>query len=548
MDEEVDIRKQNTGHVPGHKDTTEGHDAVLIFDTTLRDGEQAAGTSLTPQEKLTIARQLDKLGVDIIEAGFPISSPGDFEAVQLIASEVRRPIICGLAHCRPAAIDRAWEAVQGAARPRIHVFLSASDIQLAHMLKKSRQEALELARDMVARAKSYTDDVEFSPMDATRAERGFVHQLLEAVIDAGATTVNIADTVGYSTVNEFAELIQGIFDNVPNIRRACVSVHCHDDLGLAVANSLEAVRLGARQIECTVNGIGERAGNAALEEVVMALRTREDVFGLKTNVDTTQIFQTSRLVSDLTGFSVQANKAIVGANAFRHQSGIHQDGMVKEASTYEIMDPRSVGISASSLVLGKLSGKHAFRERLGELGFTLTDDALSHAFRAFKDLADKKREIADRDLVSLVSEELRQETQVYKLDHVDVSCGDHSLHSAAVRLIGPDGTVLSDAALGTGPVDAVYKVINRIVGIPNTLVEFNINANTEGFDAIGEVLIRIESDGGLYTGRGASTDIVVAAAKAYMNALNRLILSRQLREETDAHDESAARGVQQEAA
>ena len=528
MDEEVDIRKHIPGRAPGHRNTAVASPrTMLIFDTTLRDGEQAAGTSLTPQEKLTIARQLDKLGVDIVEAGFPISSPGDFEAVQLIAREVRRPIVCGLAHCRPTAIDRAWEAVQEAAHPRIHVFLSASDIQLAHMLKKSRMEALDLAREMTARAKGYTHDVEFSPMDATRAEPEFLYQLLEAVIDAGAVTVNIADTVGYSTVNEFATLIQGVFDNVPNIGKACVSVHCHDDLGLAVANSVEAVRLGARQVECTINGIGERAGNAALEEVVMVLRTREDVFGLTTNIDTTQIFQTSRMVSDLTGFLVQPNKAIVGGNAFRHQSGIHQDGMVKESSTYEIMDPRAVGIPASSLVLGKLSGKHAFRERLAELGFTLSDEALTHAFRAFKDLADKKREIADRDLISLVGEELRQETQVYKLDHVDVSCGDHSLHTAAVRLIGPDGAVLADAALGTGPVDAVYKVINRIVDIPNKLVEFTINANTEGFDAIGEVLIRIESDGGLYTGRGASTDIVVAAAKAYMNALNRLILSRQ---------------------
>jgi 2-isopropylmalate synthase len=542
LDEEVDIRKHTPGHEPGHRNTAVASPAtVLIFDTTLRDGEQAAGTSLTPQEKLTIARQLDKLGVDIIEAGFPISSPGDFEAVQLIAREVRRPIVCGLAHCRPAAIDRAWEAVQEAAHPRIHVFLSASDIQLAHMLKKSRIEALDLAREMTARAKGYTDDVEFSPMDATRAEPEFLYQLLEAVIDAGAVTVNIADTVGYSTVNEFAALIQGIFDNVPNIGKACVSVHCHDDLGLAVANSVEAVRLGARQVECTINGIGERAGNAALEEVVMVLRTREDVFGLKTNIDTTQIFQTSRMVSDLTGFLVQPNKAIVGGNAFRHQSGIHQDGMVKESSTYEIMDPRTVGIPASSLVMGKLSGKHAFRERLAELGFALSDEALAHAFRAFKDLADKKREIGDRDLISLVSEELRQETQVFKLDHVDVSCGDHSLHTAAVRLIGPDGTVLADAALGTGPVDAVYKVINRIVDIPNKLVEFTINANTEGFDAIGEVLIRIESDGGLYTGRGASTDIVVAAAKAYMNALNRLLLSRQ--HATGENTESGVRGA-----
>ncbi len=527
MDEEVDIRHDSGDHVSDRQAARDAHDRVIIFDTTLRDGEQAAGTSLTPQEKLTIARQLDKLGVDVIEAGFPISSPGDFEAVQLIASEIRRPIICGLAHCRPAAVDRAWEAVQGAEHPRIHIFLSASDIQLAHMLKKSRQEALEIAREMTVRAKSYTEDVEFSPMDATRAEPSFLHALLEAVIDAGATTVNIADTVGYSTVDEFRGLIQGIMDNVPNIRNACVSIHCHDDLGLAVANSLEAVRLGARQVECTVNGIGERAGNAALEEVVMGLKVRHDLFELETGIDTTQIYKTSRIVSELTGFVVQPNKAIVGGNAFRHQSGIHQDGMVKEATTYEIMDPRTVGIPASSLVLGKLSGKHAFRERLAELGFALSEEALGHAFKAFKELADKKREITDRDLESLVSEELRMETQVYKLDHVDVSCGDHSLHSAAVRLTGPSGESLADAALGTGPVDAVYKVINRIMGIPNTLVEFNINANTEGFDAIGEVLIRIESDGRMYTGRGASTDIVVASAKAYMNALNRLILTKQ---------------------
>ncbi len=528
MDEEVDITRERCGQEPPPSPVLRSvPDTVIIFDTTLRDGEQAAGTSLTAKEKLTIARQLDTLGVDVIEAGFPISSPGDFEAVQLIAREVRRPVICALAHCRPAAIDRAWEALREAPHPRIHVFLSASDVQLAHMLKKSRQEALELAREMVARAKTYTDDVEFSPMDATRAEPEFLNQLLAAVIDAGAVTVNIADTVGYSTVNEFSSLIHGITKNVANIDSACISVHCHDDLGLAVANSLEAVRMGARQVECTINGIGERAGNAALEEIVMALRTRADTFSVATNIDTTQLYKTSRSVSDLTGFLVQSNKAIVGANAFRHQSGIHQDGMVKESSTYEIMDPRSVGIPASSLVLGKLSGKHAFRERLAELGFSLSDEALSHSFQAFKELADKKREIRDRDLISLVSEELRQETQVYRLDHVDVSCGDHSLHSAAVRLIGPEGQILADAALGTGPVDAVYQVINRIIGIPNTLVEFSINANTEGFDAIGEVLIRIESEGGLYTGRGASTDIVVASAKAYMNALNRLILSRQ---------------------
>jgi 2-isopropylmalate synthase len=347
------------------------------------------------------------------------------------------------------------------------------------------------------------------------------------VIAAGATTVNIPDTVGYATPQEFGELIQGIFANVPNIHKAIVSVHCHNDLGLAVANSLEALRMGVRQVECTVNGIGERAGNASLEEIVMALRTRQDFFNLATNIDTTQIYKTSRLVSELSGFPVQPNKAIVGANAFRHQSGIHQDGVIKKAITYEIMDPRSVGVPASSLVLSKLSGKHAFRERLSELGYTLSEEALNHAFQGFKELADKKGKITDRDIESLIAEELRVTTEVYHLDYIGVSCGNHSLPTATVKLIGPDGQTLADAALGTGPVDAVYKAINRIVGIPNKLTEFTIKSVTEGIDAIGEVLIRIESDGVTYTGRGADTDIVVASAKAYMNALNRLLATRK---------------------
>jgi len=501
-------------------------DRVIIFDTTLRDGEQAAGASLNAQEKLEIAKQLDRLGVDVIEAGFPISSPGDFEAVQLISMEVRRPIICALSHANAVAVDRAWQAIKEAAHPRIHVFLSASDIHLLYQLNKSREEILELAQKMVARAKSYVDDVEFSPMDASRTEPAYLYHILEAAIDAGATTVNIPDTVGYATPQEFGSLIQGILVEVPNIHKAVISIHCHNDLGLAVANSLEAIRNGARQVECTINGIGERAGNASLEEIVMALKTRQDSFNLTTNVDTTQIYRTSRLVSELTGFAIQLNKAIVGANAFRHQSGIHQDGLIKKAITYEIMNPKSVGIPASSLVLSKLSGKHAFKERLIELGHTLSEEALSRAFQSFKGLADKKKEITDRDIESLVAEELRAATEVYHLDHVEVSCGDHSLPTATVRLIGPDGHSLADAALGTGPVDAVYKAINRIVGIPNKLTEFTIKSITEGIDAIGEVLIRIESDGITYTGRGASTDIIVASAKAYMNALNRLLAKK----------------------
>jgi len=501
-------------------------DKVIIFDTTLRDGEQAAGASLNAQEKLEIAKQLDRLGVDVIEAGFPISSPGDFEAVQLISREVRPPIICALSHANAVAVDTAWQAIKEAAHPRIHVFLSASDIHLLYQLNKSREEILEMAQKMVAQAKSYVDDVEFSPMDASRTESSYLYHILEAAIDAGATTVNIPDTVGYATPEEFGSLIQGILVNVPNIYKAIISIHCHNDLGLAVANSLEAIRNGARQVECTINGIGERAGNASLEEIVMALKTRQDSFNLTTNVDTTQIYKTSRLVSELTGFPIQPNKAIVGANAFRHQSGIHQDGLIKKAITYEIMNPRSVGIPASSLVLSKLSGKHAFKERLIELGYTLSEAALSRAFQSFKGLADKKKEITDRDIESLIAEELRTTAEIYHLDHVEVSCGDHSLPTATVRLIGPDGRSLADAALGTGPVDAVYKAINRIVGIPNKLTEFTVKSVTEGIDAIGEVLIRIESEGITYTGRGASTDIIVASAKAYMNALNRLLAKK----------------------
>ncbi len=500
---------------------------VIIFDTTLRDGEQAAGTSLNLSEKLEIARQLDKLGVDVIEAGFPASSIGDFEAVRLVARELKRPTVCALSLASIEGVDRAWEAVKEAEHPRIHVFLSASDIHLAHQLKKSRDEALKMSRETVTRARSHLDDVEFSPMDASRADPAYLYQILEAVIEAGATTVNIPDTVGYATPQEFGSLVQGILDNVPNIGKAVVSVHCHDDLGLAVANSLEAVRVGARQVECTVNGIGERAGNASMEEIVMALKTRRDFFELSTNIDTAQIYRTSRLVSELTGFPVQPNKAIVGANAFRHQSGIHQDGLLKKSITYEIMDPRWVGIPSSSLVLSKVSGRHAFKERLSELGHTLSEEDLNRAFQGFKELADKKKDITDRDIESLVAEELRTVTEVYHLDHVEVSCGDHNIPTATVRLIGPDGQSLADAALGTGPVDAVYKAINRIVGIPNKLTEFTVKSITEGIDAIGEVLIRIESDGVTYTGRGAATDIIVSSAKAYMNALNRLLVAKK---------------------
>ncbi len=503
-------------------------DRVIIFDTTLRDGEQAAGGRMNIGEKLEIAKQLELLGVDVIEAGFPISSPSDFEAVKTIAQEVRKPSICALARALPQDIDRAWEAIKEATHPRIHTFISASDIHLVYQLKKSREEVLEMVRSMVTRAKKYVTDVEFSPMDASRTEPDYLYQILKEAIVAGASTVNIPDTVGYAIPAEFGRLIEGITQNVPNIDKAVISVHCHNDLGLAVANSLEAIKHGARQVECTINGIGERAGNASLEEIVMALKTRDDFFGLTTGIDTTQIYKTSRRVSEVTGFVVQPNKAIVGDNAFRHQSGIHQDGVIKMAVTYEIMDPRTVGIPASSLVMGKLSGRHALKERLAELGYSLTDEDLGRIFTAFKELADKKKEVTDKDIESLVAEEKRTVTEFYHLDRLQVTCGDRGIPTASIRLIAPDGEAKADAALGTGPVDAVYQAINRIVGVPNKLTEFTVKSVTEGIDAIGEVLIRIESEGITYTGRGADTDIIVASAKAYMNALNRLLSAKKV--------------------
>ena len=500
-------------------------DKVIIFDTTLRDGEQAAGGTLNVQEKLEIARALEKLRVDYIEAGFPASSPGDFEAVNSISHEIKNSGICALTHANLKAVDRAWEAVRDAVRPRIHIFLSASDIHIVHQLRKSREEILQMARENVAHAKKYLSDIEFSPMDASRTDPKYLYQILEAVIDAGATTVNIPDTVGYAVPQEYGELIEGILQNVPNIHKAVVSVHCHDDLGLAVANSLEAIRRGARQVECTINGIGERAGNASLEEIVMNIKVRSDHFQVYTDIDTTRLYPTSRLVSDLTGFPVQPNKAIVGANAFRHESGIHQDGVLKLASTYEIIDPKTVGVPSNTLVLGKLSGRHAFNQRLQELGYNLDEDSLNRTFAAFKELADKKKHVTDRDIESLVAEEQRTISEEYHLERLQVTCGDRGMPTAAVRLKCPDGSMMEDAALGTGPVDAVYKAINRIVRVPNKLTEFSVTSVTEGIDAIGEVLIRVESNGVSFTGRGADTDIIVSSAKAYMNALNRLLAS-----------------------
>ena len=507
-------------------------DRVIIFDTTLRDGEQSPGATLNVEEKLDIAFQLARMRVDVIEAGFPITSDGDFAAVRRIAEQVRGATICGLARVVADDIDRAWEAVQVAERPRIHVFMSTSDIHLEHQFRKSREEALAIARAMVARAKSYTEDIEFSPMDATRTDPEYLYRVLEAAIEAGATTVNIPDTVGYATPEEFTDLIDGIFANVRNIREAVLSVHCHNDLGMATANSLAAVKHGARQVECTVNGIGERAGNAALEEIVMALQTRQDFYGIRTGIDSRQIYKSSRMVSNYTGMSVQPNKAIVGANAFAHQSGIHQDGVLKHRSTYEIMDARSVGLSDSKLVLGKLSGRHAFRERLAELGYHLSPEELAKAFRQFKEMADRKRDITDRDLEAIVASEVRQPVEIFRLEQMQVSSGSHSIPTATVKIVGPDGVEMVDASHGDGPIDAVYKAINRLVGMPIQLSEFSVQAVTAGIDAVGEVSVKVRDNGHVFAGRGASTDIIMAAAKAYMNAVNKMLAARRQRDTT----------------
>ncbi len=509
-------------------------DRVLIFDTTLRDGEQSPGASLHVEEKVEIAHQLARLGVDVIEAGFPVASPGDFEAVRRIAREVRTTKICALARAVPADIDRAWEALREAESPRIHTFISASDIHLKHQLRKTREEVLAITDAMVRRAKSYVSDVEFSPMDATRADPEYLFRMLEVAIAAGATTVNIPDTVGYATPDEFAELIRQILQRVRGIEKVVLSVHCHNDLGLATANSLAAILAGARQVECTINGIGERAGNAALEEIVMALKTRQDIYRVTTNIDTTQIYRTSRLVSNRTGLVVQPNKAIVGANAFAHESGIHQDGVLKERTTYEIMDARSIGLVKSTLVLGKHSGRHAFKTRLEELGYHLSPEDLNRAFMRFKELADKKKEITDRDLEALVADEVRGPQEYYRLEHVQVCCGDHSIPTATVKMVTPDGQVQVETATGTGPVDATYKAIDRIVQLPSKLIEYSVHSVTAGIDAIGEVTVRVQCDDRIFSGHGANTDIIVASARAYVNALNRALASREMTRQSQA--------------
>ena len=532
-------------------------DRVIIFDTTLRDGEQSPGASLNGEEKLAIARQLARLGVDVIEAGFPFASPGDFAAVQQIADLVGTPdgpTICGLARATQHDIDKAGEALKPAAKGRIHTFIATSDIHLKYKLRKSREDVLAIAGDMVAHAKTYTNDVEFSPEDAGRSDPEFLYQVLERAIAAGATTVNIPDTVGYTTPDEFGAIIRGIKDNVPNIDQAIISVHGHNDLGLAVANFLSAVQNGARQLECTINGIGERAGNASLEELVMALHVRRSFynpfFGKPvdsedplSNINLQEIYKTSRMVSNMTGMLVQPNKAIVGANAFSHESGIHQDGMLKNKLTYEIVDAATIGRNENNIVLGKLSGRNAFATRLRELGFELSETELNKAFLRFKEVADKKREITDRDLEAIVTDEIRQVPELFRLERVQVSCGNPAAPTATVTLRLPDGSEATDAAVGTGPVDAVYRAVNRIVDLPNELIEFAVQSVTEGIDAMGEVTIRLRHDSGVFAGRSANTDIVVASAYAYVTALNRLYVSVNglgVEEPTEAQQQAMA--------
>ena len=527
-------------------------DHVRIFDTTLRDGEQAPGCTMTLEEKLEVARQLRRLGVDIIEAGFPAASPGDWAAVHQIAREVGTPdgpVIAALARAVTDDIDKAWTAIQPAAKKRIHTFINASDIQIEYQLRSTREAVLVKARAMVRHARSLCDDVEFSPMDATRANVPFMFQLLAAAIEEGATTLNIPDTVGYTTPEEYADLIRAIREQVPGAAACVISVHCHDDLGMAVANSLAGVRAGARQIECTINGIGERAGNASLEEVVMALRTRQAFFGVDSRINSQEIARSSRLLSTTIGLPVPPNKAVVGANAFAHESGIHQDGVLKNRMTYEIMSAETVGLDGNELVLGKHSGRHAFRTKLVAMGYEFeTEDEFQKLFDRFKELCDRKKHVDDRDIEALVTSESQHTPEVYKLEHVQVTSGTGVTPVATVTLRGPDGATHTDSAHGTGPVDAIYKAINRVVQRPNELTEFAINAITEGLDAVAEVTVRIrdtrpgEDDlprtqpaifqnrrDPVFNGYGVNTDTLVAAAEAYMGALNKMLAARQQR-------------------
>ncbi len=496
---------------------------VIIFDTTLRDGEQAPGASLNVDEKLEVAHALSSLGVNIIEAGFPVSSPGDFDAVQKIAKAIRGPIIAGLARCVKKDIDAAANALKVAKRGRIHVFLATSKIHMKYKLQKAEDEILRLAVDGVKYARKFCSDVEFSPEDASRTERQFLYRVVEAVIAAGASTVNIPDTVGYAYPQEFGDLIKSIKNNVPNINKAVISVHCHNDLGLAVANSLEAIKNGARQVECTINGLGERAGNAAMEEIIMGLEIRKDVFSnVTTDIKKDHIYNISRLVSKLTGFAVAPNKAIVGGNAFRHESGIHQDGLIKERSTYEIIDPKNVGFTdAQTFVLGKHSGRHAFKERLKILGFNLNDEKLEKAFNSFKELADKKKDIYDDDLRTIVEDEIKVIKPVWQFVSFKVNSGTGVEPIAEVKLKNK-GKIFTGSSTGDGPVDACFKAIDKITNTKAKLQDFRLEAVTSGKDALGEASLKLNVKGNLKIGNGSSTDIIEAAVKAYLDAINKI--------------------------
>src|SRR5438552_4408318 len=500
-------------------------DRVIIFDATLRDGEQSPGFSMNTVEKLEMARQLARLQVDVIEAGFPISSDEDFEATREVAKQVgaleNAPTICGLSRVGLADIDRCWEAVKYARKPRIHTFVATSDIHLKYKLRKSRAEVLKAAVDAVRHAKGYCEDVEFSPEDASRSDFDYMCDVLSAAIEAGAKTINIPDTVGYAIPREWGERIARIRERVRGIEKVALSVHCHNDLGQAVANSLTAIMNGARQVECTINGIGERAGNASLEEIVMALRTRKDFFGVDTGVKTEEIFRTSRLLSHITGLHVQEDKAIVGENAFAHEAGIHQDGVLKEKSTYEIMKPEDIGRPSNKLVLGKHSGRAALNSRLKELGFELQPPELDRAFKKFKDLADRKKEVFDEDLVSIVTDEATQAPETYVLEYLHVLSGTSVVPSATVKL-ARDGQTYQDSGIGDGPVDAVLAAIDAITGMKGRLQDYAIRAATSGKDAIGEVSVKVDFDGTVVSGKGASTDVIEASARAYLNAVNRM--------------------------
>lgn len=499
-------------------------DMVRIFDTTLRDGEQSPGATLTLSEKLEAARQLELLGVDIIEAGFPVSSNGDFESVRQIASIVTKSVVCGLARCIPLDIQRAGEAIKPAKRGRVHVFLATSKIHREHKLHKTQDELIKMGIAGIKQALEYTDDVEFSPEDASRTELDFLVDVVHAAIEAGATTINLPDTTGYATPTEYGRIFSTVLQKIPAIREKGIilSTHCHDDLGMAVANSLAAVENGARQIECTINGIGERAGNTSLEEVVMALRTRNDFYKATTRIDTTKIWPTSRMISSLTGMPVPRNKAIVGANAFAHESGIHQDGVLKFRETYEIMDPVDVGIPKSSLVLGKHSGRHALRDRLDQLGYSLSEEQVETIFIKFKALADKKKEIFDEDIEALADQQLGVSHKVWELMSIQVVAGSNALPTATISLKDTNGDTLQDASIGDGPVDAIYSAIQRLTGIHAHLTRYQIRSITKGKEAQGEVQVELDHNGQKIHGRGVSTDILEASALAYITAINRL--------------------------